>query len=178
MKVILESARLSPSSFGMEPWRFIVVTTQELKEKIRPYCWDQPQITTCSHLVIVVANIIDPKPASPYTRAMFERRGLTPEMFERYCALYDRWIGRYNDDEFVAWCQKQCYIAAANMMSVGAMINVDSCPIEGFEEDGVSDVLGLDTSKEKIAMLLPLGYRINPVTPKYRRSFDDLVEYR
>lgn len=55
MKFILEVARKSPSSFGQEGWKFLVITNEELKAKLRPFCWDQPQVTTCSHLVIILA---------------------------------------------------------------------------------------------------------------------------
>jgi len=57
MKYILEAGRKSPSSFGMEAWKFLVITNQELKAKLRPACWDQVQITSCSHLVVVLAGI-------------------------------------------------------------------------------------------------------------------------
>ena len=58
------------------------------------------------------------------------------------------------------------------------MLGIDSCPIEGFEEENVSQVLGLDKERERVVLLLPLGYRVNDVTPKYRRSFESVVEYR
>jgi len=64
MKFILESARKSPSSFGMEGWKFLVITNEELKAKLRPACWDQIQLTSCSHLVIALTNIDSVKPES------------------------------------------------------------------------------------------------------------------
>src|SRR5574344_3046239 len=57
MKYILEVGRKSPSSFGQEPWKFLVITNEELKAKIRPFCWDQVQVTSCSHLVVILAAI-------------------------------------------------------------------------------------------------------------------------
>ncbi len=62
LNFILEAGRKSPSSFGMEPWKFLVITNEELKAKIRPFCWDQIQITSCSHLIIILAAIEDVKP--------------------------------------------------------------------------------------------------------------------
>ena len=64
MNYILEAGRKAPSSFGMEPWKFLVITNKELKEKLKPVCWDQAQITTCSHLVVILAAIDAVKPES------------------------------------------------------------------------------------------------------------------
>ena len=77
LKYILEIGRKSPSSFGMEPWKFLVITNDELREKIRPLCWNQPQITTSSHLVIILATIEDVKPESGTPLRKFSRRTRT-----------------------------------------------------------------------------------------------------
>ena len=175
---ILESGRLSPSSFGMEPWRFIVVQDPKLKQAIRPSCWDQPQITTCSDLIIIMAKLADVRPGAAYTRSIFARRNLSPEMTQAYHTKYDTWIGRYNDDQFEGWSKRQCYIDAATMMNTAAMIGIDSCAIEGFEADPIHTLLGIDTTQETIAMLLPLGYRVNPITPKKRHPLEMIVDYR
>ena len=74
MNFILEAGRKSPSSFGMEPWKFLVITNDELKEKLRPFCWNQPQITTCSHLVVILAAIDAVKPESGIPMKKFSRR--------------------------------------------------------------------------------------------------------
>ncbi len=81
---ILEVGRLSPSSFGMEPWKFLVVQNQDLKEKLRPLCWDQVQITSCSDLVVVLAKIDPLRPFGDYVGQMFARRGLSQEHFDKY----------------------------------------------------------------------------------------------
>ena len=85
---ILEVGRLSPSSFGMEPWKFLVVQNQDLKEKLRPFCWNQPQITTCSDLVVILSKIDDLKPQNEYVGKMFGRRNLSQENYEKYLSLY------------------------------------------------------------------------------------------
>ena len=85
---ILEVARKSPSSFGMEPWKFLVITNEELKEKLRPVCWNQVQITSCSHLVIVLAAIDSLKPESKIPAKKFARREMPQEKVDFYNELY------------------------------------------------------------------------------------------
>lgn len=79
LNFILEVGRKSPSSFGMEPWKFVVIQNQEMKEKIRPVCWNQPQITTCSDLVIILARIEDVKVESGTPLKRFARRPMPQE---------------------------------------------------------------------------------------------------
>jgi len=176
---ILEVARKSPSSFGMEAWKFLVITNDELKEKLKPFCWNQAQITTCSHLVIVLAGIDTLKVESGIVRSQFMRRNLPQEKLDAYMKLYVSHLSETlsSDEKIYQWSARQTYIAAANMMNAAAFIGIDSCPIEGFEKENVEKVLKLDTSKFQVAMLLPLGYRINEQSTQLRSSFESVVEF-
>ena len=88
IKFILESGRKSPSSFGMEAWKFLVITNEELKAKLRPACWDQVQITSCSHLVVVLAGIDSVKVESGEVKKRFSRREMPQETLDFYMGLY------------------------------------------------------------------------------------------
>ncbi len=177
---ILEAGRISPSSFGMEPWRFLVIQTPELKAKIRPVCWDQVQITSCSDLIIILAAIDDVKPESGYPLKMFSRRELSSEQKEAYINLYSSHLAHTlsTNENTYAWTARQCYIAASNMMTTAASLEIDSCPIEGFDKKALETILELDTKKYQVAMLLPLGYRINQQSQQLRRNHEDIIEYR
>ncbi|RXJ66413.1 NAD(P)H-dependent oxidoreductase [Halarcobacter ebronensis] len=181
MKFILEVGRKSPSSFGQEGWKFLVITNEELKAKIRPFCWDQPQITTCSHLVIILSSIEDLKPTSNTPAKRFSRRELPQEKIDAYVELYKNHLTATgvldNDKTVLAWGARQTYLAAANMMTAAATKGIDSCPIEGFEKENVEKVLELDTSKYQLSLVLPFGYRINPQSTQMRRPFDEVVEF-
>ena len=85
---ILEVARKSPSSFGMEAWKFLVITNEELKAKLRPFCWDQVQITTCSHLVIVLAGIENLKVENGVVRSQLMRRNLPQDKLDAFIKRY------------------------------------------------------------------------------------------
>jgi len=179
MHYILEAGRTSPSSFGMEPWKFLVVMNDELKEKIRALCWNQPQITTSSHLVIILAAIESLKPSSGEVKKRFARRPLDSEALDGYIKLYSSHLAKTlsSDENIYAWTARQTYIAAANMMTAAAFEGIDSCPIEGFEKEKLEKLLELDTSKYQIAMLLPFGYRVNEQSKQIRLDFDEVVEF-
>jgi nitroreductase len=179
IRYILECARKSPSSFGMEAWKFLVITNDKLREKLQPFCWNQPQITTCSHLVVVLAGIESAKPESGMPKKRFLRREMSQETLDFYLNLYEKHLKNTlsSNDNIYAWTAKQTYIAAANMMSGAAFIGIDSCPIEGFEKEKIEEILGLDRTKYQVAMLLPFGYRINEQSAQLRVDFDEVVEF-
>jgi len=176
---ILEAGRTSPSSFGMEAWKFLVITNESLKEKLRPLCWNQVQITSCSHLVVLLAGIENAKPSSGEPQKRFGRRPLSPEQIDGYIDLYSQHLTHTlsSDENIYEWTARQTYIAGANMMTAGAFIGVDSCPIEGFDKKAVDEALNLDTTKYQVAMLLPFGYRVNEQPSQLRLPFDDVVEF-
>jgi nitroreductase len=179
MRYILEAGRKSPSSFGMEAWKFLVITNEALKAKLRPACWDQVQITSCSHLVVVLAGIENVKVESGIPEKRFARRAMPQEKLDFYMGLYASHLKNVlsTDENIYAWTAKQTAIAAANMMTAAAFIGIDSCPIEGFEKERVEAILELDTSRYQVSMLLPFGYRINEQSSQLRLPFDEVVEF-
>jgi len=176
---ILEVARKSPSSFGMEAWRFLVITNDKLREKLKPFCWNQPQITTCSHLVVILAGIETLKVESGVVHSQLSHRGMSKEKLDSFIKLYASHLEDTlsSDEKIYQWSARQTYIASANMMSAAAFIGIDSCPIEGFEKENVEKVLKLDTTKFQVAMLLPFGYRVNEQSTQLRSSFESVVEF-
>ncbi len=179
LNFILEAGRKSPSSFGMEPWKFLVIRNDELRAKIRPVCWDQPQITTCSDLVIILAAIEDVKVESGTPMRKFSRREMPQEKKDFYIGLYANHLKDIldTDEHTYSWTARQCYIAAGNMMTAAAVKGVDSCPIEGFEKENLENILELDTTKYQVAMILPFGYRINEQSSQLREKLEDVVEF-
>jgi len=180
MHYILEVGRKSPSSFGMEAWKFLLITNDELRERLKPFCWNQPQITTCSHLVVVLAGIETLKVESGVVRSQLMRRKMPEDKLDSFIELYASHLSDVlnDDDKIYQWSARQTYIAAANMMSAAAFIEIDSCPIEGFEKENVEKVLELDVSKFQVAMILPFGYRINEGSEQLRSEFKSVVEYK
>lgn len=179
IKFILEAGRKSPSSFGMEAWKFLVITNEELKAKIRPACWNQVQVTSCSHLVIVLAGIDSVKVQSGVPKKRFMRRDMPQETLDFYMGIYASHLEKVlsSDENIYSWTARQSYIAAGNMMTAAAFIGIDSCPIEGFDKAQVEEILGLDTSKYQLSVVIPFGYRINEQSVQKREPFEDVVEF-
>ena len=176
---ILEAGRKAPSSFGMEPWKFLVITNQELKEKLKPVCWNQVQITTCSHLVVVLAAIEAVKPEFGEVERKFKRREMPQEKLDMYLGLYANHLKQTlsTDENIYAWTAKQTVFAIQNMMMAAAIKGIDSCPIEGFEKEKVEEILKLDTKKYQLSTIIPFGYRINPQSSQLREPLESVVEY-
>jgi len=175
----LEAGRKSPSSFGMEGWKFLVITNEDLKAKLRPVCWDQVQVTSSSHLVIVLAAIENVKVESGEVKKRFARRDMPQENLDFYMDIYAKHLEEVlsSDENIYHWTSKQSYIALANMMTAAAFIGIDSCPIEGFEKEKVEEILELDTSKWQVSVVLTFGYRVNEQSTQLRLPFDEVVEF-
>jgi len=178
---ILEAGRLSPSSTGLEQWNFLVVQNKELREKIKAVSWNQAQITSCSHLVVILAKIKEVKVGSSYIDKMIARRAdKDPEAIAARQKFYhDFLLSNFkNDDELTfQWSHEQCMIAATNMMNAAASLGIDSCPIEGFDRHALNEILGLDESEKRVAILVPFGYRLNPQPEKLRRQRAEVVTW-
>lgn len=176
---ILEVTRTSPSSFGMEPWRLIVIRKPALRKALKSACWNQNQITECSELVILTTDNDSLRSDTPYVRKMFERRGLASEAVDTYMGVYKNYLEPIECDEVLLenWTAKQCYIALANMMTYAATLKIDSCPIEGFDKEGVEAILDLEYG-HSVAVICAFGYRVNPQSPQVRLDMKQIVEYR
>jgi len=177
LEFILEAGRLSPSSFGVEQWKFVVVQNQALKQSIESVSWNQKQISTCSDLLIILARK-DVRSSDAYTIKQMKRWGLADDAFAGLMGMYKMWVDTRDDHTIEMWSEKQCYIAAGNMMSAAASIGIDSCPIEGFEYKKVDALLGIDTSVYQSAIVIPFGYRAAEQRAKYRLTLDEVVEYK
>lgn len=157
----------------------MVITNDELKAKLRVHCWDQVQITSCSHLVVVLAKIEEVRDYEGEVRRKFNRRDLPKDMVDAYIIKYANHQKEYfsNDFNTFSWTSRQTYIALGNMMTAAAVKGVDSCPIEGFDKEDVEKVLNLDTKKYQVSVILPLGYRVKEQSIKQREKLEDIIEF-
>ncbi len=179
MNFILDAGRKSPSSFGMELWKFLIITNEELKAKIRPLCWNQKQITTCSHLVVILCHIDGARVGAGLVEQRVKRGGRDEDRQKQYLDLYGGFLKETlsTDEKTYAWSSKQTYLAAQNMMMAAAVMGIDSCPIEGFDKQKVEEVLGLESKKMQLALVLPFGYRVNKQSKQIREPLKNIVEF-
>ena len=181
---ILDFGRLSPSSVGSEPWKFLVIQNQGLREKIKPVAWGmQATIAEASHLVILLAKK-HARYDSPFFSELMNRRGFTPEQraaaLERYRSFQIHDIAIADDERALFdWASKQSYIALANMLTGAAMLGIDSCAVEGMDYAAVEHILAqaglLDPAEYGVSVAATFGYRARDIQPKPRRDAAETV---
>lgn len=189
-KFLLEVGRLSPSSFGFEPWKFLVVENEELREKLLPVVWGvRRQMPTLSHLVIILARKgSDVLYSADYITHMMRDVHKMPddkikERREKYRVFQNEDFKIFNNEkDMFEWSIRQTYIALGNIMTAGAEIGIDSCPIEGFNKEELEKLLEsegvLDREKFGVSTLIAFGYRKeDPHREKTRRPMEDVVEW-
>ncbi len=186
---ILETGRLSPSSFGFEPWKFVVVQNPEIREKLRQFAWGaQKQLPTASHFVLILSRLPkDLTAGSDYIQGiMKDVQNLPPEVAEGKSKMYDTFLTTDfglagNDQALFEWGARQTYLALGNMMTAAAQIGIDSCPIEGFDKLEIEEILAaegiMDPEHFGIACMVAFGYRLNEPRGKTRRSADQVVQW-
>ncbi|MGD6961465.1 NAD(P)H-dependent oxidoreductase [Fictibacillus phosphorivorans] len=186
---ILETGRLSPSSFGFEPWRFVVIQDQELREQLKPVAWGaQKQLPTASHYVVMLARTAeDMMYDSEYIEHIKKDvKNLPKEAYDAISGFYKTFLESDfkllgNDRAMVDWAAKQVYIALGNMMTAAAQIGIDSCPIEGFDQEKVQAILEkegvLQGGNFEVAVMVGFGYRVNEPRPKVRQDMSDVVKW-
>ena len=157
-----QSLVLTPSSFGLQPWKFLVVTSQPLKERLRPHCWGQSQVTDCSHLVVLCAKQeMDEVYVDRFISLTAAARGAPVEALKGYRDII---AGSVLGEGAIAkvlpeWSARQAYIALGQLMLSAALLEIDACPMEGFVPDALNAELGLPAKGLRAAVLCPVGYR-------------------
>lgn len=178
---ILEAGRLAPSSLGLEPWEFELIEDKNLREKLRGACWGQAQIMSASKLLIIYAKISDLAPNSDYILCMVSRR------MDKNSDAHKAYMGAINSvleqvglapNLVFGWAKAQCFLSAMNMMNAAAFLGIDSCPIEGYVERDVNQILGINPDVKRVALILPFGYRIKEQKPKIRKKLDEFYTQR
>ena len=188
-RFILETGRLSPSSFGLEPWRFVVVQEPQTRALIRDMAWGaREKVMECSHFVVILAR--QPAMLSPdgdyLPRFMREVQHLPEEVVQMRLRFFRNFSEKDfelagHPRAFYDWACKQTYIALGNMLTAAAMIGVDSTAIEGFPLEAMNSALaarGLyDPAQFKLSVMAAFGYRLNAPQPKTRQRLQDVVQW-
>ncbi len=181
LAIILESGRLAPSSFGIEPWKFIVVENKEVRAKLRAAGYDQPKITDASALIVIARrtdmreHIMDELVARTATT-----QGVSIESLAGFKQMLDGAVAGKDDAELDAWARAQTYIPLGTMIAAASLLSIDTGPMEGFDAVKVGEILDLDAKNLKATTMLALGCRGDDpgaVRPKVRRDFESVVEF-
>lgn len=183
-ETLLESLRLSPSSYGLQPWRFVIVETPELRKTLRTLSWNQEQVETASHFIVITTL---KRLSTDYVDRHIARTAALRQIPIESLAGYRQVI--INDlvtgprkDQIHPWSQRQAYIAMGTLMTSAALMHIDTCPLEGIQASAYDQTLGLETTDYATVAAVALGYR-HPDdkyqhTAKVRFTRNDIIDKR
>lgn len=181
LKTILESGRLAPSSFGIEPWKFIVPLNKDLRLKMRAASYDQSKVSDASHIIVIarrtdvrenIARELSERTAKARGQDVSETKGLRDAVAGA--------IGSKSDAELDAWVRAQVYIPLGMMLETAALLGVDAGPMEGFSTEKIDEILSLKEKYLTATTILALGRRGKDsaaLLPKTRRDASEVVEF-
>ena len=184
LATLLQSLVLTPSSFGLQPYRFLVVTDPKLRARLREASWGQSQITDASHLVVFLARQqMTEADVDHYIERIAQVRGDQPANLAAYrgmmvCTL----VTGPRATTVPEWAARQAYIALGQFMASAALLGLDSCPMEGLDPKQYDEILGLDSTPFRTVVACPVGYRAEAdkyaSLAKVRFPVEELVEIR
>ncbi len=171
---------LSPSSFGLQPWRFVVVSDPALRARLRGHSWGQSQVTDASHLVVFAArHPLDAGDIARFVARTAEVRGVPVESLKGFHDMMAGALLSRPRAALEAWAERQCYLAFQNLMLSAALLGIDSCPLEGLDPKKYDEELGLPALGYATVAACALGYRAAgdkyATTPKVRFPADEVI---
>lgn len=182
LRTILESARLSPSSNGIEMWKFIVVENKEIRLKLHEAGYGQPKITDASHLIVITYRTDS---VENLTKERIERTAKIQNENSNNLSglktmLDDTVTQKAKDGSLESWVRAQSYIPLGIMIETASLLGIDNGPMEGFQPEKVDEILNLKDKNLKSITMLALGYRGEDpasILPKVRRTYNEVVEF-
>jgi nitroreductase len=160
-RALEEALILTPSSYGLQPWKFFVINDMALKEQLVPLSWNQRQLADCSHVVVfAIKTDLAAADIDRYLARMAEVRGIALEQLAGFRKLLMSSFApppaEFNVNE---WAVRQVYIALGNFMTSAAVLGIDTCPMEGIEPVKYDEQLGLPAKGYATAVVCVAGYR-------------------
>ena len=180
LNIILEALTLTPSSMGLQPWKFVLVENTEIRQQLHLHSYKQNQIIDASHLIVLCRYAdITHEHVEEYAQSVARQRNIERDKLDGYVKSSLNLIMKMSSDEKIHWMENQIYIALGNLLTVCAMEDVDACPMEGFVTSEYDRVLGLSKLGLKSVLVCPIGYRDESDKyahlPKVRYSKDELI---
>ena len=172
---LLEMIRYSASSFNIQPWKILVIIDKDTKKKLAPVSLNQPQIESCSHLLVFCANK-DVLSCINRLEKLMIKNGAKSDGIKGYVDMMKNFEKGLTDEQKLSWAQRQAYIALGNALNGAKSLGFDSCPMEGFNPDEYSKILKLPQNIVPTA-LCPIGYASDAPKPKMRFDAKDVFEF-
>ncbi|OUW16129.1 MAG: NAD(P)H-dependent oxidoreductase [Opitutales bacterium TMED158] len=182
MQTLEEALVLTPSSFGLQPWKFIVIEDEALKERLPAVSWNQSQPKDCSHMVVLtIKRNFAEADVGRFIECMANARGVDVGELEGYRKFAGGFVAQGISEGWIEhWSTHQSYIALGQLMASAAMLGIDACPMEGIQADAYDEALGLDEYHTVLGCAL--GYRSSndkyASMPKARYAKSEVIERR
>lgn len=175
-----QSFVLAPSSYGLQPWKFVVISDPAVKAKLPAISWNQTQPADCSHFVVFAGRRgFGAGDVERFIARSAQVRGVTVESLSGYRDMMLGTASRLSPEQANAWCDRQSYIALGFLMASAAALGVDACPMEGIVGPEYDKLLGLDKLGYAALVGCALGYRAADdkyaAAPKVRYSTEDVI---
>lgn len=182
LKTIIEAFRLSASSFGLQPWKLVIVQDQKIKDSLIEHSWGQAQIWNCSDLLVFTRkNNFSSDDVEAFSKDIQKTRGASQEDVQGYEDMMKWFVSAMDEDALKVWTEKQIYIALGNIMTVCAHMKIDSCPVEWFIAQKYDEILGLTEKWLSSVVVLPIWYRDSDDKyadlKKVRFPTEEVIEY-
>ena len=181
---LCEALRLSASSFGLQLWKFLLISCQQLKKELRGHSWNQSQIEDCSHLFVLCSPItIGDEDVDHFLNYHCQIQSVERSTVGGYGKMIKGFIHKMGHQERLDWMDKQLYLALGNLLTSCAVKRIDACPIEGFSAPDYDRVLKLEEQNLRSIVVCATGFRLATDQyaglPKVRYPMDDvLLQYQ
>lgn len=157
---IESSLALTPSSFGLQPWKFLVIDSVDIREKLKTASWGQSQVTDASHFVVLTTRTdLEQKDIDSWISRLADVQDTPLDSLAGLSGVISSFSGRMSPFEKQSWNTHQVYIALGQLMTAAAMLGIDTCPMEGISPADYDTILGLKDSGYATAVGCALGYR-------------------
>jgi nitroreductase len=174
-----EAVRLASSSFGLQPYKVLVIENQAIKTELMAASYGQSQVADAPILFVFASQTnLDVADVNNYFQNLVTTRGIEMETIQGYKDYMTSAVTSIPTENRAIWTQKQCYLAMANLLNAAAELKIDTCPMEGFVGTKFNEILGLDKLNLNATVIVPVGYRSNEDATqhykKVRKSTSDL----
>lgn len=182
LQQLMRATQLSASSFGLQAYKILIVEDPHIKGRLRGASWGQRQVMDCSHLfVFCIPKVLQETHVDHYVENVSTVRGVPIENLDKLSNYIKSFAAQKNQEEQAAWLTNQAYIALGSLLNACALMEIDACPMEGFEPSKYDYILGLEAQNLQAVVVVAVGYRSeedeNAAQKKVRKPEQELFEW-
>ena len=180
VELLKEAFNLTATSYGLQPVKLLVIQNKEIQKELVAHSWNQSQVLDASHLLVIcVPKKYTTEEVSSYFNLVQKIRNTPDEIINPFKKFLTAEIEKKTQEELLIWNKNQAYLALGNLLTVCALENIDSCPMEGFVPDKYDEILDLDSRNLTSVLVLPAGFRAEDDymkdLKKVRKDMDEVV---